>query len=61
VLKFCNLEFDPACLEFYKVERPVKTASVLQVRKPLYKDSIQRWKKYESRLAPLLDALGISR
>ncbi|HET7649480.1 MAG TPA: sulfotransferase [Gammaproteobacteria bacterium] len=61
VLEFCNLEFDPACLEFHKVERPVKTASVLQVRKPLYKDSIRRWKKYESRLGPLLDALGINR
>ncbi|HEX6550248.1 MAG TPA: sulfotransferase, partial [Gammaproteobacteria bacterium] len=60
VLEFCGLEFNPACLEFHKVERPINTASVLQVRKPLYTDSVQRWKKYQSRLSPLLDALGIT-
>lgn len=60
VFAFCGLEFDPACLEFHKVERPINTASVLQVRKPLYQDSVQRWKKYQSRLTPLLNALGIA-
>jgi tetratricopeptide (TPR) repeat protein len=60
VLGFCGVEFNPACLEFHKVERPVNTASVLQVRKPLYQDSVQRWKKYQSRLTPLLRALGVA-
>jgi Flp pilus assembly protein TadD len=60
VLSFCGLDFDPACLEFHKVQRPISTASVLQVRKPLYKDSLQRWKKYASRLGPLLDVLGVT-
>lgn len=59
VLSFCGLDFDPVCLEFHKVQRPISTASVLQVRKPLYKDSLQRWKKYASRLGPLLETLGI--
>jgi tetratricopeptide (TPR) repeat protein len=59
ILQFCGVEFNPACLEFYKVKRPINTASVLQVRKPLYKDSLQRWKKYGTRLNPLLDTLGI--
>ncbi|MGI0134347.1 MAG: sulfotransferase family protein, partial [Candidatus Micrarchaeaceae archaeon] len=60
ILAFCELEFDPACLAFHKVERAVTTASVLQVRKPIYKDSVNRWKKYESHLGPLLQTLGKS-
>lgn len=58
-LSFCGLDFDPACLEFHKVDRSIATASAIQVRKPLYKDSMQRWKKYESQLTPLLNALEI--
>ncbi|MGH8371742.1 MAG: sulfotransferase [Gammaproteobacteria bacterium] len=58
ILSFCELEFDPACLEFYKLERTVRTASVLQVRKPIYKDSVKRWKNYEPYLTPLLQVLG---
>jgi tetratricopeptide (TPR) repeat protein len=60
ILAYCGLEFDPACLAFHEVERAVTTASVLQVRKPIYKDSVNRWKKYESHLGPLLQILGKS-
>ena len=50
--------WDERCLEFYKTERPVTTASVLQVRQPIYRSSVERWRRYESQLGPLLEALG---
>ncbi len=49
----CGLEWEPACLEFYKNERPVRTASVAQVRQPVYKRSVARWKNYEPALSTL--------
>ncbi len=60
ILEFLGLPWDPACLEFYATERPVRTASVNQVRKPVYKTSTGRWRKHVSNLKPLLDALGIA-
>jgi len=59
MIAFCGLEWDDRCLAFHKTERPVKTASVSQVRKPLYGTSVARWRKYGDRLKPLLDALGL--
>lgn len=58
ILDFCGLEWDPACLEFHKMERQVRTASVTQVREPIYKTSIERWRNYEKELEPLAIALG---
>lgn len=58
LLDYCGLEWDDACLEFYKLDRPVKTVSSAQVRKPIYADSVQLWKHYEKQLAPLLDVLN---
>ncbi len=52
-----NLEWDPACLDFYKNERRVRTASVTQVRQPIYKSSVERWRHYEQHLQPLLEQL----
>lgn len=57
IVAFCGLEWDPACLEFWRVQRPVTTASVVQVRQPLYTRSVGRWKRYERELQPLLVAL----
>jgi hypothetical protein len=57
LLAHCDLEWDDACLSFYKTDRPVKTASAAQVRQPIYKGSVQSWKRYETQLAPLLEAL----
>ena len=57
LLAYCGLEWDTACLEFYKTERLVKTASFNQVRSPIYRNSVQSWKRYEKWLAPLLDVL----
>ncbi len=53
----CGLEWEPACLEFYKNERPVRTASVAQVRQPVYQRSVARWKNYEPALSTLFTAL----
>ena len=57
LLEYCGLEWDDACLAFHKTNRPVQTKSFGQVRKPIYKDSIQSWKRYENQLAPLLEIL----
>ncbi len=57
LLAHCGLEWDEACLKFYKTVRPVTTASSVQVRQPIYRDSIQSWKRYEKQLSPLLKTL----
>jgi tetratricopeptide (TPR) repeat protein len=58
MLDFLGLPWDPICLDFYKNERTVKTASVNQVRKPIYSSSSGRWKKHAEQLQPLIAALG---
>ncbi len=57
LLDFCELEWYEGCLEFHKTKRDVKTASYDQVRKPLYKKSVARWKRYEKHLQPLKQVL----
>lgn len=58
ILAFCDLPWDPACLHFQDKARNVATASVYQVRQPVYKTSIGRWRRYEAHLAPLQQALA---
>ena len=58
LLAYCNLEFEPACLEFHKTERAVRTASSEQVRQPIYRDATDEWRPYEPHLGPLKTALG---
>lgn len=58
IVAFCNLQWDARCLAFHAHERPVKTASLWQVRQPIYASSIGRWRRYEHHLRPLLEALG---
>jgi hypothetical protein len=58
LLAFCGVEWDPACAEFHRSWRPVHTTSMWQVRQPIYADPLQRWRRYERHLGPLLDALG---
>jgi hypothetical protein len=55
---YIGVEWDPACMEFYKHKRAVRTASVVQVRQPIYSTSVNRWHKYEPYLKPLLDEIG---
>lgn len=54
LLSTMGLDWDPACLEFHRTRRPVKTASQVQVRKPVYRGSVGRWKLYRDELAGLL-------
>jgi hypothetical protein len=58
MLDFLGLEFKPACLEFYKTERSVRTASSEQVRRPIYKEGLDQWRHFEPWLGPLKEALG---
>ena len=58
ILDFCGLRFEPACLEFHKTERNVRTASSEQVRQPISREGVDRWRNYEPWLAPLRAALG---
>ncbi|MDZ7830075.1 MAG: sulfotransferase [Halofilum sp. (in: g-proteobacteria)] len=58
LLNHCGLEWDPRCLEFHATERMVTTASTTQVRRPLYRTSVGRWRRYRDQLQPLMDALG---
>lgn len=53
-----GLDWEDACLEFYKGDRPVITFSQEQVRKPIFTSSIGRWRRYEEHIGPLLEALG---
>jgi len=58
ILAFLGLQFEPACLEFYKTERSVRTASSEQVRQPIYKEGVDQWRNFEPWLGPLKAALG---
>jgi tetratricopeptide (TPR) repeat protein len=58
VLTFCGLDFEPACLEFYKTERSVRTASSEQVRRPIFKEGLDQWRHFEPWLGALKEALG---
>ena len=46
VLQFCGLEFEPQCVEFYKTERSIRTASSEQVRRPIFKEGIDQWRNF---------------
>jgi tetratricopeptide (TPR) repeat protein len=58
MLEHVRLSWDPRCLDFHRTERPVLTASNWQVRQPISKASIGRWRRYERFLGPLREALG---
>lgn len=58
LIEHVGLEWDDACLAPHQLERTIKTASHWQVRQPIYKTSVQRWKNYENHLEPLMAALG---
>jgi len=58
LIEYCGLPWDDTCLNFHKTERSVKTASVTQVRKPIYTSSVERWRAYEQHLGPLFEGLG---
>lgn len=55
LLAYLGLPWDERCLAFHQNQRVVRTASVAQVRKPIYRSSVARWKHFEAHLAPLLE------
>jgi tetratricopeptide (TPR) repeat protein len=57
LVEACGLAWEPACLRFHETARPVRTASVTQVRQPLYRKALGRWKAYEPYLCPLFERL----
>ncbi|HEX4145068.1 MAG TPA: tetratricopeptide repeat protein [Pirellulales bacterium] len=57
LIDFCGLPWDDRCLKFHETRRPITTASNVQVRRPLYRSSVQRWRRYEAHLQPLLTEL----
>ena len=58
LLEFCDLEFEPQCLDFHATARSVRTASSEQVRMPLYREGLDQWRHFEPWLQPLKEALG---
>ena len=59
LLKFCNLNWDENCLNFHKNKKSVSTASLAQVRQPLYNTSVEKWKNYKEELSGLKKLLEI--
>ncbi|HEX4408355.1 MAG TPA: tetratricopeptide repeat protein [Xanthobacteraceae bacterium] len=59
IIAYCGLPWDERCLSFHETDRPVRTASATQVRQPIYKSAVGRWRVYEKDLGPLLTPLGV--
>ena len=59
MVEFCGLDWTPECLNTAAVDRPIETASVWQVRQPINKGSVGKWKRYEQHLEPMIKALGM--
>jgi len=60
IVAHCGLEWDDVCLAFHKTRRHVRTSSVTQVRRPIYRSSVGRWQPYRNQLRPLIVELGRS-
>lgn len=58
LLDYCGLPFEEGCLRFFENERPVRTASSEQVRRPIYREGVDHWRHFEPWLDPLKAALG---
>ena len=57
LIAYCDLKWDPACLDFHTTKRQVRTASLIQVRNPIYTSSVERWRRFEQELTPLINHL----
>jgi len=57
LIDYLGLEWDEKCLDFHNNKRDVRTSSNIQVRQPMYKNSMNRWKHYERQLQPLIEVL----
>ena len=61
LIDFAGLGWEDSCAEFHRTDRPVATASLYQVRRPVYGSSVGKWRRYEAQLQPLIAALGDDR
>ena len=57
LIDYCGLPWDDRCLSFHETSRSIRTASAVQVRRPVYRSSVERWRRYEAYLQPLLAEL----
>ena len=57
ILEYCELPFEENCIDFYKSKSPVKTVSINQVRQPIYKTSIDKYKFYKEEVKIISDIL----
>jgi tetratricopeptide (TPR) repeat protein len=57
LMSLCGLGWEPVCLDFHRTRRPIRTASLTQVRRPLYRHAVGRWKHYERELAELFERI----
>lgn len=58
ILDYCGLPFEAGCLRFWETDRAVQTPSAEQVRRPIYRDAVEQWRKFEPWLGPLKEALS---
>ena len=58
LLRYCELEWEDSCLSFHETQRDIRTPSRWQVRRPIYRESMERWRNYAKHLGPLEHALG---
>ncbi|HEY8570345.1 MAG TPA: sulfotransferase family protein, partial [Microbulbifer sp.] len=58
LIAFCDLPWDERCLDFSAAEGAVSTASSVQVRQPVYRSAVARWKKYERELVPAIEVFS---
>ena len=58
IIAHCGLSWNDRCLSFHQTDRPVRTASATQVRQPIYKSAVGRWRVYQDEIKPLLEALA---
>ena len=60
LIGFLGLEWDAACLDYHRQERQVRTPSQWQVRQPVYRSSVEAWRRHERHLGPLKAVLGVA-
>lgn len=56
LLEYCGLPWENACMSYFRSERPVVSHAAIDVRQPIYRDALRRWKRYERHLGPLFEA-----
>ena len=58
LIEYVGLDWEPNCLRFHETKRQVRTASLSQVREPIYRTSVAKWRRYEAEMAPFLDEMA---